>query len=299
MKNQQQINHVPSVMLVVLATTLAGTSARAEETLSPAVTMAPAASEAGGGGSGPDDKKGWRLQVAADYFSYFADFTFKGGGKYLDTEGTKEGDLLGATVSIGLPKWKDTSWLDFSYRAGDIDGNLNYDLSPVGGGIATTHVVTELDEFEVRYRSVPKGFNWGIGALYQNWETTEQVTSGTFSAQKYSVTDYLANIYIGYAKIWPISVKVDFGLRGEVGGGAGYASTSRLGYDDNFLMDAEGRVTAFARYWFSLGGVQCNVFGEFGVKGTLYFSPGSDETFKSESERFYGYFSKIGLSLMF
>lgn len=248
-------------------------------------------------------EKGWRAQITGDWFYYTSTYQYAAMGDVPEISGDKVGSTYGATVSIGLPKWKDTSWLDFSYRSGDLKGDLSYESPTAGFG--TSEVKTDLSELELRWRTSTAKVSYGVGFIYQNWDSTENVNFVSpvrHEEVNSSVNNYLVNVYLGTGHIWPIGDRFGIGLRADLGGGMGYQDNSGRDLEDSFLLDATGSACGILKYSFPIFHSVGTAFAEGGYKGTYYYAVNTAQEGgrgQWESQWLYGPYVRLGLSFRF
>ena len=244
--------------------------------------------------------KGWRFQFSGDYTRV------QGGGYDFDSDslpykvsGERDGDVFGGTFSLGAPKWKETSWFDFSYRSGELTGHNDYEQG--GFPDVRSSIRADLTEVEVKFRTSLKDFVGGVSFLYQNWDTRERFAAG---ASSYDDTFYLVNFDFGPGWLWTFENGIGLGIKTDIGVGIGYASLGRpdvLG--DGILLDAFGSGSGFLQWAIKGRGYGAKLFLEAGIKGSLYYAAHSEndesELWESQLWHYYGPFAKAGIRLDF
>lgn len=240
--------------------------------------------------------KGWRLQFSGEYTHLDGKYDFDSDFLPYKVKGDRNGEIYGGTLSLGLPKWKETSWMTLSYRQGEIDGHNDYE------GIPTRRTAFEADltEFEIGYRSALKNFVGGVSFVYQNWENRESIPF--FGRSEYDDNFYLFNFDFGPGWLWTFKSGLGLGLKASMGGGIGYADIGRQDAEGNgVLFDGFGAGSGFLQYAIKGRGFRGKIFVEGGYKGLLYYGLNSSEDENDETHfwRYYGPFAKVGMMFQF
>ena len=241
--------------------------------------------------------KGWRLQFSAEYTRLDGSYNFESDFLPYSVTGERDSDIYGGTVSLGLPRWKETSWMTLSYRMGEATGHNDYE----GGGFPTvrTPFDADLTEFEIGYRSALKTFVGGVSFVYQNWESRENIP--WFGPVKYDDKFYLGTFDVGPGKLWTFKSGLALGLKGSIGGGLGYADIGRPDAEgDGFLMNGFGSGSALFQYALKGRGIRGRLYLEGGYKGMVYYALNAGE-YADESHFwwYHGPFAKAGIMFLF